>query len=83
VRLADRKAYMEAQKQKYPWITTWDTLLAGMAYSDAPRAEPYNPDYRDNVWERIRVFGEQLKNGTDLQAQEDLLEQDLTALFNQ
>lgn len=84
VRLADRKAFFDLQKQKYPWVTSWDTLLAGLAYPDQPSAEGPMPNF-GAVWMRLAVFGIRLKTnpGLDLAVEEIALERDLTVLFSQ
>lgn len=82
-RLVDRQAYFDLQKQKYPSVTTWDVLLAGLSHTDGPNAEAYMPNFH-KAWDRIQEFGMQIQTGgIDLIAEEAKLDEDLTAIFNQ
>lgn len=83
VRLADRRAYFELQKQRYPWVTTWHAFLSGLDYTNQSFDESTTPNLY-NVWQRFYTFDERLRAaGIDLTAEETKLEADLTIIFNQ
>jgi len=76
-------AWLEAKKTQYPFVNTWDTIVAGNAYPDSPSAEGYMPNYNE-AWSRIQTFGDLMGNdGTlDLAAEIAKLEADLAVIFN-
>jgi multiple sugar transport system substrate-binding protein len=75
--------YLEAAAGNYPFVTTWDTILAGLAYPDVPSAEGFMPNWNES-WARIQTFGDLLQNteGLNLATEIATLESDLTVIFN-
>jgi multiple sugar transport system substrate-binding protein len=45
-------AYFDARSEQYPFVTSWQPLLDGMAYPDMPPAEGYMPNHTD-AWVRL------------------------------
>lgn len=81
-RLADRQIYFDLQKQKFPWVTTWDALLTGLTYPK-PAELGYIPN-SGKLYDRIWNFHNQIEEGgIDLATQEARLLEDLTIIFNQ
>jgi multiple sugar transport system substrate-binding protein len=78
-----QQPYVDALLAQYPFITTWDAMLAGLAYPDVPSAEGYMPNYNE-AWARIQTFGDLMDNteGLDLATEIATLQQDLTVIFN-
>jgi multiple sugar transport system substrate-binding protein len=81
-READQATFLAAKTEQYPFVTSWDPILAGLAYPDVPSGEGYMPHYNE-AWNRIGVLGDLMRNdGTiDLAAEIAQLEADLTAIF--
>jgi multiple sugar transport system substrate-binding protein len=81
-RESDQAAFLAAKSEQYPFVTSWDPILAGLAYPDIPSAEGYMPHYSE-ANNRINVLGDLIRNdGTiDLDAEIAQLEADLTAIF--
>lgn len=78
-----QQPFLDAKAEQYPFVTTWDTILAGLAYPDAPSAEGYMPNWNE-AWNRIGTLGDLMQNtdGLDLAAEVAQLEADLTVIFN-
>lgn len=84
VRGSDQQDFINIRRQQFPWVTTWDTLLAGVNDPETPAGEEHRPNFTD-VWSRIAAFGVRLEtiDNLDLPAEEGILERDLTILFNE
>ena len=41
------RAWIDSQKQLFPWVTNWDVFVAGLDYPDVPAAESYTPTMKD------------------------------------
>jgi multiple sugar transport system substrate-binding protein len=78
-----RQPWLSAQKAAYPFVRNWDVLLEGLNYPDVPSAESFQPNMIAS-WDRTGTFTNLLQNdgSLDLEAQEAILEQDLTAIYN-
>jgi multiple sugar transport system substrate-binding protein len=81
-REGELQAFLDTKTEQYPFVTSWDPIVAGLAYPDIPSAEGYMPHYSE-AWNRIGVLGDLIRNdGTiDLAAEIAKLEADLTAIF--
>ncbi|MBN2385399.1 MAG: extracellular solute-binding protein [Anaerolineales bacterium] len=78
-----QQPYLDSTGANYPFVTTWDTILAGLAYPDVPSAEGYMPNWNEG-WARIQTFGDLMNNteGLNLATEIATLEADLTVIFN-
>jgi len=78
-----QQTFIDAKTVQYPFVTTWDTIIAGNAYPDVPSAEGYMPNWNE-AWNRIQTFGDLMNNteGLDLEAEIDALITDLGVIFN-
>jgi multiple sugar transport system substrate-binding protein len=78
-----RGPWLATQKVNFPFVSNWDVLLAGLNYPDVPNAEAYMP-YMQESWNRLKQFGDSIftNRGVPLASQENLLETDLTNIFN-
>jgi len=78
-----QQTFIDNKAAQYPYVTTWDTIIAGLAYPDAPSAEGYMPNWNEG-WARIQTFGDLMNNteGLDLATEIATLEADLTVIFN-
>jgi multiple sugar transport system substrate-binding protein len=75
--------WLSTKKAAYPFVKNWDVLLAGLNYPDIPSAEGFQPNMNAS-WDRTAMFTSLLQNtgGMDLEAQEAILEKELTAIYN-
>jgi multiple sugar transport system substrate-binding protein len=79
----DQVAWLTAKQEQFPFVTTWDTLMAGLAYADVPSAEGYLPNgIEANTV--IATFIDKIGNnaGLDLNAEIDQLEKDLQVVYD-
>ena len=78
-----QQAFIDSKSAQYPFVTTWDTIIAGNAYPDVPSAEGYMPNWNE-AWDRIGTFGDLMNNteDLDLEAEIQTLQDDLTTIFN-
>lgn len=78
-----QQPFLDAKSDQYPFVTSWDPILAGLAYPDVPSAEGYMPNWSEG-WARIQTFGDLMGNteGLNLEREIQTLEADLTAIFN-
>ena len=78
-----QQRFIDAKAAQYPYVTTWDTILAGLAYADNPSAEGYMPNWNE-AWARMDTFYslENTTAGLDLANEIATLEADLTVIFN-
>lgn len=78
-----RQPWLSAQKAAYPFVRNWDVLLDGLNYPDIPSAEGFQPNMIAS-WDHTGTFTYLLQNdgSLDLEAQEAILEQELTAIYN-
>ena len=78
-----QQRFIDAKAAQYPFVTTWDTILAGLAYADDPSAEGYMPNWNE-AWARMDTFYslENTTAGLDLATEIATLEADLTVIFN-
>ncbi|MBN2385642.1 MAG: extracellular solute-binding protein [Anaerolineales bacterium] len=76
--------YIELQADAYPFIYTWDTLLAGLEYPDIPNAEASLPNHAE-AWGRLTTFGDWMTDTPygDLDRAIERLRQDLEYTFNE
>jgi multiple sugar transport system substrate-binding protein len=83
VRGSDRQAFVDFREKQFPWVNTWDTLLAATNNPETPADEGHMPNFTE-AWARIAAFGTRLETvrDLDLAAEEASLERDLTELFN-
>jgi multiple sugar transport system substrate-binding protein len=81
-RESQQAAFLEQKSSDYPFVTSWDPIVAGLAYPDVPSSEGYMPNYNE-AWARVGTFGDLMYNdGTlDLEAEFTKLEEDLTVIF--
>jgi multiple sugar transport system substrate-binding protein len=75
--------WLSAKKASFPFVKHWDVLLAGLNYPDIPSAEGFQPNMKAS-WDRTGTFTSLLQTtgGLDLEAQEAMLEKELTAIYN-
>jgi multiple sugar transport system substrate-binding protein len=75
--------WLSTKKAAYPFVKNWDVLLAGLNYPDIPSAEGFQPNMKAS-WDRTGTFTSLLQTtgGLDLEAQEAMLEKELTAIYN-
>ena len=80
---AYQKSFIDSKSAQYPYVTTWDTIIAGNAYPDVPSAEGYMPNWNE-AWSRMNTFYDLMNNteGLDLDKEIATLEADLTVIFN-
>ncbi len=80
---AYQKAFIDAKSAQYPFVNTWDTIIAGNAYPDVPSAEGYMPNWNE-AWSRMNTFYDLMNNteGLDMDKEMATLEADLTVIFN-
>ncbi|MBN2148852.1 MAG: extracellular solute-binding protein [Anaerolineales bacterium] len=78
-----QQRFIDAKTAQYPFVTSWDTMLAGLAYADVPSAEGFMPNWNE-AWARMDTFYslENTTDGLDLATEIATLEADLTAIFN-
>jgi multiple sugar transport system substrate-binding protein len=78
-----QQPFLDAKAAQYPFVTTWDTILAGLAYPDVPSAEGYQPNWNE-AWARMQTFGDLMGNteGLDLATEIATLQNDLTVIYN-
>ncbi len=78
----DQGPFLEAKSADYPFVTSWQPLLDGLAYPDVPSAEGWMPNLNE-AWNRVGAFGDLMANdGTiDLAAEIEKLQQDLQVIF--
>jgi multiple sugar transport system substrate-binding protein len=78
-----QQPFLDSKKAAYPFVTTWDVILAGLAYPDVPSAEGYQPNWND-AWARYQTFGDLINTtaGLDLDTEIAALENDLTVIYN-
>jgi len=79
---SEQQAFLDKQSETYPFVTSWQPMLDGLAYPDIPSAEGFMPNYNES-WNRVGTFGDLMANdGTiDLDAEIATLESDLTTIF--
>jgi len=77
-----QQTFLEAKSAEYPFVTSWQPLLDGLAYPDVPSAEGWLPNMTQ-ARDRIASFLDLISNdGTvDLEAQIEQLRQDLDVIF--
>jgi multiple sugar transport system substrate-binding protein len=77
-----QQAFLDAKSAQYPFVTSWQPILDGLAYPDIPSAEGYMPNYNES-WNRVGTFGDLMANteGLDMDAELATLEADLTVIF--
>lgn len=77
-----RAANLEVRSEQYPFVTSWQPLLDGIAYPDIPPVDGYMPNFVD-AWLRLDTFGDLMTSteGLDLEVEIASLESDLTAIF--
>ncbi len=82
-RAKDQGPFLDAKKAQFPWVKNWDTLIAGLAYPDAPSAEGYMPNWNE-AWNRQQTFYNLMINTDklDLSKEEATLKSDLEVIFN-
>jgi multiple sugar transport system substrate-binding protein len=75
--------YFAENSTKYPNVSNWNILLAGLDYPDVPSADSYMPNF-GAAWSRIQDFTDMMGSspGLDLPAAIEQLESELTALIN-
>jgi multiple sugar transport system substrate-binding protein len=76
-------AWLNAKKKQFPFVTTWDTLLAGLGYADVPSAEGYLPNGIE-ANNRIGTFISLIStdNTVDLAAEIQKLQDDLQVIYD-
>lgn len=81
-RASDQAAFLAAKSADYPFVTSWDPIIAGLAYADVPSSEGWMPNLNE-AWDRIGNLGDLMSNdGTiDLTAEIEKLRQDLDGIF--
>jgi multiple sugar transport system substrate-binding protein len=77
-----QQAFLDKQSETYPFVTSWQPMIDGLAYPDIPSNEGYMPNYNES-WNRVGTFGDLMANteGLDLDAEIATLEADLTVIF--
>jgi multiple sugar transport system substrate-binding protein len=77
-----QQPFLDAKSAQYPFVTSWQPILDGLAYPDIPSAEGYMPNYNES-WNRVGTFGDLMANteGLDMDAELATLEADLTVIF--
>jgi len=80
---AKQQPFLDAKAAQFPFVTTWDTMMAGLSYADVPSAEGWMPNYNE-AWARLGTFTDLMNNteALDLDAAIATLEADMTAIFN-
>jgi multiple sugar transport system substrate-binding protein len=75
--------YTNSEAYIYPFVDSWDLLLAGLNYPDVPSAEGYAPNFQE-AWGRLQTFGDLMgySDNLDLSAEIHSVEQDLRSIFN-
>jgi multiple sugar transport system substrate-binding protein len=78
-----QQRFIDAKTAQYPFLNSWDVMLAGLSYADVPSAEGYMPNWNEG-WARIGTLGDLMNNtdGLDIPTEIDTLEKDLTVIFN-
>jgi multiple sugar transport system substrate-binding protein len=78
-----QQPFLDAKAAQYPFVTTWDVILGGLAYPDVPSAEGYMPNWNE-AWARLQTFGDLMYNtgGLDLATEIATLETDMGVIFN-
>jgi multiple sugar transport system substrate-binding protein len=78
-----QQPFLDAKSAQYPFVTTWDVILGGLAYPDVPSAEGYQPNWNE-AWARMQTFGDLMGNtaGLDLATEIATLQNDLTVIYN-
>jgi multiple sugar transport system substrate-binding protein len=78
-----QQTFIDNKAAQYPFVTTWDVIIAGNAYPDVPSAEGYMPNWNE-AWARVQTFGDLMNNteGLDLDTEIATLATDLEVIFN-
>jgi multiple sugar transport system substrate-binding protein len=76
-------AFFSNQKTKFPGITNWDVVKAGLAYPDAPSAAAYMP-YYEEAYSYIQAVNHKLfsDRSVNVDSEVEKLEVDLQNLFD-
>jgi multiple sugar transport system substrate-binding protein len=82
-RAADRVPFLAAKAAQFPFVTNWDTLVAGLNYPDVPSAESWMPNF-NAAWDQLQTFGDNLESTSCLNVNIEIaqLETDLSGVFN-
>jgi len=80
---AHQDAWLDAKKEQFPFVTSWDTLIAGLGYADTPSAEGYLPNGIE-ANNRIGTFINLIStdNTVDLDAEIQKLQDDLQIIYD-
>jgi multiple sugar transport system substrate-binding protein len=75
---------LESLAKQYPHVENWDIFLQSLDYPDIPSAESWMPNY-EQAWRRIGDFQTLIEadQEIDLEAEINLLENDLEIIFTQ
>jgi len=78
-----RDPWLTAAKAAHPSVKNWDVLLEGLNYPDTPSAEAYMPNMLE-AWDRTITFTNLLTTtpNVDLDKESEILQNDLTLIFN-
>jgi multiple sugar transport system substrate-binding protein len=82
-RVEDRDTFFAALDESYPQGVNWDVATAGLAFTENPSHEEPMPN-NNEAFSRLVSFESLFRSegGLDMDAEIDLLLQDLTAIFN-
>ena len=82
-RTADQKDWVDAQRERFPWVQNWDVVLAGLNIPGSAETDTTMPNYKD-AWNRGTAFADLLRGtgGLDLDQEIEKYLNDLAVIFN-